>query len=96
MVDAWKMVREIGCTISEALKMAWKATRVRVAMRANVVTFYFIKKDGTKREAHGTLNLSAIPSNQKPTTRRESSTAIQTYYDIDREAWRSFKIQTLL
>ena len=96
MRDAWKLVRETKCTMSEGLKMAWRALRLRIELRAkNVVTFFFIKKDGTKREAHGTLNFQTIPSEYRPTTERETRTAIQTYFDLDRKAWRSFKIQTL-
>lgn len=96
MRDAWKLVRETKCTMSEGLKMAWRALRLRIELRAkNVVTFFFIKKDGTKREAHGTLNFQTIPSECRPTTERETRTAIQTYFDLDRMAWRSFKIQTL-
>lgn len=96
MRDAWKLVRETKCTMSEGLKMAWRALRLRIELRAkNVVTFFFVKKDGTKREAHGTLNFQTIPSECRPTTERETRTAIQTYFDLDRMAWRSFKIQTL-
>lgn len=78
MRDAWKLVRETKCTMSEGLKMAWRALRLRIELRAkNVVTFFFIKKDGTKREAHGTLNFQTIPSEYRPTTERETRTAIQ-------------------
>lgn len=30
MRDAWKLVRETKCTMSEGLKMAWRALRLQI------------------------------------------------------------------
>ena len=60
-------------------------------MKRNVVHFTFFKKDGTLREAVVTRNLSVAEKRvghpiPKPMGKRN----IFAYYDIDKDAWRSF------
>ena len=63
-------------------------------LRENFETkFKFTKKDGTEREARGTLNFNMIPEESTPkgTQTWEDPEDIVKYWDLDKEAWRSFR-----
>lgn len=63
-------------------------------LRENFETkFKFQKKDRTEREARGTLNFDMIPkeSTSKGTQTWEDPDDIVKYWDLDKEAWRSFR-----
>lgn len=55
------------------------------------VKFVFTKKDGTEREAYGTTKLDNIPEESHPKgVGTESSSDQVRYFDLDKNAWRSF------
>ena len=58
---AWQFVKRNGLTMSEALKVAWRNAKLKIAMRLRIVKFYFQKVDGTMREAYGTMSAKLIP-----------------------------------
>ena len=63
-------------------------------LRKNFETkFKFQKKDRTEREARGTLNFDMIPKESTPkgTQTWEDPDDIVKYWDLDKEAWRSFR-----
>ena len=63
-------------------------------LRENFETkFKFTKKDGTEREARGTLNFDMIPAESTPkgTQTWKDPEDIIKYWDLDKEAWRSFR-----
>lgn len=63
-------------------------------LRENFETkFKFQKKDGTEREVRGTLNFDVIPKESTPkgTQTWEDPDDIVKYWDLDKEAWRSFR-----
>ena len=63
-------------------------------LRENFETkFKFQKKDRTEREARGTLNFDMIPKESTPkgTQTWEDPDDIVKYWDLDKEAWRSFR-----
>ena len=62
-------------------------------LRRNLLTkFKFQKKDGTEREARGTLNFNMIPDEAIPkgTQTWEDPEDIVKYWDLDKDGWRSF------
>ena len=76
---------------------AWYFHHLRVLMRTNIVQFSYFKTDGSIRQARGTLCPSLIPEDKRPKTespkkKRKEHYETFPYYDLDREAWRSFKI----
>ncbi len=93
MSMAWMFVRKNGYTMSEALKVAWNNWKLRKAMREKIVRFYFRKLDGSVREAFGCLIPSMLPPTKGTGT---SNPTVQTYYDTEREQYRSFKKANLL
>lgn len=90
---AWQFVKRNGFSMSEALKTAWRNFKLKAAMQSRIVKFYFVKVDGSIREAYGTLKSSLLPETKG--NRRESATT-QTYYDTEKQEWRCFKIANLV
>lgn len=92
---AWQFVKRNGYSMSEALKVAWANFKLKMAMKSRIVRFYFLKVDGSTREAFGTLADGMIPAIAGTDTRKPNDT-IQTYYDTEKAAWRCFKRANLL
>ena len=92
---AWQFVRRNGYTMAEAMKVAWLNMKLKAAMTKRIVKFYFIKVDGSTREAWGTLAAGKIPAIAGTDNRKPNDT-IQTYYDSEKQAWRCFKKANLL
>lgn len=95
MQMAWQFVKRNGFTMSEALHAAWLNFKLKVAMAARIVKFYFQKVDGSIREAYGTLNASIVPQTTGNDNRRKNDT-VQTYFDTERSEWRCYKRANLL
>lgn len=95
MQMAWQFVKRNGYSMSEALKVAWANFKLKLAMKSRIVKFYFIKVDGSTREAFGTLAQGMIPAIAGTDTRKPNDT-IQTYYDTEKQAWRCYKKANLL
>ena len=87
---AWQFVRRNGMAMSEALKVAWRNAKLKIAMRLRIVKFYFQKVDGSIREAYGTLSEKLIPTVAGTDIRKKNDT-VQTYFDAERQEWRCFK-----
>lgn len=57
----------------------------------------FIKKDGSTRTMICTTNMDIIPSESHPKgSRQESNSNIKKVYDLEKEAWRSFRIDSVI
>ena len=65
------------------------AQQLRTQLRTGFVHFYFVKKDGTLREARGTTNLSHIPADKHPTGERPAPDSVVTFWDLLAGDWRS-------
>jgi len=92
---AWQFVRRNGLSMSEALKVAWRNAKLKIAMRLKIVKFYFQKVDGTMREAYGTLATKLIPTVAGNDDRKKNDT-VMVYFDAERQEWRSFKKANLI
>ena len=93
MNTAWTIARQTGETFGTCLKKAWANTKLRSALKAGVVRFTFKKKDGSVREAVGTLRDLDY---QARTDRRSGNPTLQVYYDLEKEAFRCFKKANLI
>ena len=80
---------------SDIVRHAWYFIRFRQWLKEGLVTFTYLKKDNSIRDARGTLNEMLIPREDLPKGSRGSTPnyAIVNYFDIDRKAWRSFDIR---
>lgn len=94
---AWTFVKNYGYSMAEALRKAWGISKLRKAMKSNIVKFYFTKVDGTTREAWGTLKAELLPvSESTEHENRKKSTTTVPYYDTEKQAFRCFKIANFL
>lgn len=96
MLLAWQFVKRNGFSMGEALSVAWANIKLREAMKQRICKFYFIKVDGSIREAYGTLNYDLIPDGMRPgeNSRRHNPT-VQVYFDTEKQDWRCFKLANL-
>ena len=62
---------------------------LRSLLRRKIVNFEFIKLDGKKRKAKGTLLMKYVPQDQHPKGVRHSSPKVATFYDLQKKDWRS-------
>ena len=95
MATAWRIVKATGYTISNALKKAWVLFKIRAKMSTGIVEFRYRKVDGTTRQAFGTLDNSKIRYEYQHSQRKPNDTLF-TYYDTEKQEFRSFKIWNIL
>ncbi len=66
-------------------------------LRNGIVTFKFLKVDGTIREAVGSLNLDYIGIENKPKGGgKPKPENIQVFFDMEKMQWRSYKKEYLI
>ena len=95
--DLSNVILEDGCMgRSEALRRAHLASKLLRALGEGVATFEYMKKDGTLREARGTL-CHGISKAFDDYEYKEDSLISECplgmtfqYWDLDREAFRTF------
>lgn len=96
MKAAWTVLRKKEAeTISEALKKAWRAYKLKAKMSIGVVSFTFKKANGEIRKAVGTLASSLFNYEYKGTG-NEGPTSCIRYWDVEKKAFRSFKVASLM
>lgn len=59
-------------------------------LREGIVEFEFIKKDGSVRQAKGTLQAEYLPAPKTDGTSRKPSDNVMVYFDMDKQSFRSF------
>lgn len=71
-----------------------QGNELRKRMQSSVVEFWFTKKDGSVRHAFGTT----MPSLTKAHINGNGCSSIKviTFFDVEKGAWRSCQIQSLL
>ena len=74
MIEAHRFIKIAGISLSEALKKAWANFKLKIAMTSKIVKFYFLKVDGSVREAYGSLYDSIIPSTAGTDNRKKNDT----------------------
>lgn len=90
MTDAWKMYRITGESFSENLKRAWMLLKLKAQMKQRTVQFFYQKVNGEIRQAFGTLKDEVISSIVKGNGRKPGDNLF-TYFDTERNEFRSFK-----
>lgn len=95
------ILRGTPITSSLALKYAWWFENFRNKLSTGVWQFSYFKKEGSIRQARGTLDPSLIPSEHAPKTSDEANQWMPccdtfTYYDLDAAGWRSFRLDNFI
>lgn len=89
MLQAWSFVKRNGYTMAEAMKVAWLNFKLKAAMKMRIVQFFFVKVDGTTRQAFGTLQASMMGETKG--SGRKPNDNLQVYWDCEKGEYRSFK-----
>ena len=88
-------------TSSQALKYAWWFESFREQLRTGAYRFSYFKKDGSIREARGTLCMDLIPEEHRPLRGYDTDAALVPvnsfrYYDLIAGGWRSFRLDNFI
>lgn len=96
MKYAWQILKATGQAWRTCMIKAWRLYRLAKAMREGVVTFCYAKVDGTIRNAVGTLK--NVPSGATFGGKRITKPSYKTmrYFDLEKNGFRSFKIENLV
>ena len=71
------------------------AEEIKDKLHKGEVVFTFVKSDGSIREARGTLHSKTLKEKLGDwTPSRQSSPKVQVFWDLDKDAFRSFTIGT--
>lgn len=89
---AWELVKKTNKPLPVCLSRAWSLYRLRKRMAVEVVTITYEKVDGSVRKAKATLQ--NVASMIKGTGKENQS--LFNYFDVDANAFRSFKIENLI
>ena len=96
------ILRGTPITSSQALKYAWWFEAFRKKLATGVWRFSYFKKDGSIRQARGTLDFSRIPEEHHPKSLssapdvRPENYDTFPYYDLDAAGWRSFRLDNFI
>lgn len=89
---AHELANATGKAFSVCLAKAWALYRLTRRMHREVVTFAYEKADGSLRKAKGTLK---DVQNLIKGTGGENYKTVR-YYDIDKQSFRSFRIENFI
>lgn len=85
------------------IKSSEAVAALREKLQQGKTNFVFRKKDGSKRNAVGTLNFDLIPKDDWPVTAddidsdyKDKNKGVVTYYDLEKMAWRCCKTENIL
>jgi hypothetical protein len=91
ITDAKRINEITGRPMAECENQAQQIAECVKQMKSRIVEFYFVKKDGTVRQAFGTLQDDIILPLIKDTSNREPNPELVTYYDTVKQQFRSFR-----
>lgn len=89
--DAKRIHEVTGRPMAECEEQAKQIAECVREMCDRVVEFFYLKKDGTTRQAFGTLQHDVIIAHVKSDSMREPNPDLVTYFDTEAQAFRSFK-----
>lgn len=91
--NAHSIKKTTGQSLSSSLKKAWRLYRLtKVLLKNQTATFSYLKKDGSVREAVGTLQ--KIGEHIKGTGK--TSSKVFRYWDLEANWFRCFNIENLI
>lgn len=91
MKNAWRFFRVTGESFAECLKRAWAIYKLSKEMKSRTVQFFYQKVSGEVRQAFGTMRDDVIADKIKGGDMRKKNDDLFTYYDTEKDSFRSFK-----
>lgn len=89
--DAERINQITGKPMKECKEQAMNIALCVSAMKTRIVEFFYTKRDGTLRQAFGTLQDDIIQPFIKDKSNREPNPDLVTYFDTMSQGFRSFK-----
>lgn len=89
-----QLYKTTGLMWSECLRKAWAIYRLAKQMRVGVARFIYKKKDGSIREAYGTL--TNLPAGVTGGRKTKPSYKTFAYFDTERNAFRCFCVENFI
>lgn len=90
----------LGMPVSEVYTQLSLLDELKKGMQQDVMHFIFKKKDGTIRHAYGTRAQDVLTRNdslpESNSKKKGSPGTVFPYYDIEKGAWRGFKVESLI
>jgi hypothetical protein len=98
MLLAWRIYRSNNGQVSfgQCMVSAWKVLRLNAALQEGLVRFTFQKVNGEVREAVGTLKADLFVATPPKATDRPEFMTLVRYYDVEKNAIRSFRAERLI
>ena len=97
---AHRMMDESGLDQSKALRQAYLVRELLGHLGFGIVTFEYVKRDGTLRMARGTLCQRLMPQQEagekKSGKRRDDDRTDFAYWDWDKKAFRAFRAENVV
>ena len=91
IADAKRINQITGRPMADCENQAAQIEECVKQMKTRVVEFFFVKKDGTTRQAFGTLQEDIIRPHIKSDSNREPNPELVTYFDMSKNQFRSFR-----
>lgn len=91
MSTAWRFFKVTGESFADSLKRAWQVYKLAKEMKIRTVQFFYQKVNGEIRQAFGTMRDEVIADKIKGGDTRKKNSDLFTYWDCEKEAFRSFK-----
>jgi len=85
-----------GICLGSSLETSVLIEKLQFRLMNGTVEFCFIKKNGEVRHAFGTLLEKPVVRNIIGTGTPRSDFNLQAYYDVEEQAWRSFRYENLI
>lgn len=77
--------------------LSWQNNYIRTALTEGVIEVKFLKKDGTERDMKCTLQAAFLPVQESTSeTRKTQSEDSIAVWDIEKNAWRSFRFDSVI
>lgn len=91
MSTAWRFFKVTGESFADCLKRAWQVYKLAKEMKKRTVQFFYQKVNGDIRQSFGTMRDEVIADKIKGNDTRKKNDDLFTYWDCEKEAFRSFK-----
>lgn len=76
--------------------MSFDRNEVLEQLRERVCRVIFTKVNGEERDMQCTLNMDLIPTEKQPKTGKEYNDAVVRAFDINKEEFRSFRVENII
>lgn len=96
ILDRAKTMVIKGYNLNDSLTTSSMIELLQLKMMNGVTHFLYRKKDGTIREAWGTLLERVVVNNINGYGDSRRYYNCQAYFDIEAQSWRSFKYENLI